>query len=177
MINYPTLSEIYNQAPKRVDSAIVLQKPDERIYIDITTNQINTPQNPSLTGTNNRFNFQTNIELRADRDYTVQLVSMSYVNPANLPAGIQPLLLTDISDPIIINSTNASVLFKSNTPTNGASSLVILDDTSNSILIRDVTRKPISSINFQIVRSDNGQLFEFDNPNDVVTLMLLIQNK
>lgn len=177
MINYQTLQDIYNQPPKRVAESIVIQKPDEKIYIDITTNGINTPLNPSITGSNNNFRFQTNIDLRADRDYTVQVVSISYVNPANLPAGVQLLLLTDISDPIIINSSNSSVIFKSNKPTTGTASLIVLDDSNNSILVRNLTRKPISSISFQVVRSDNGQPFVFDNPNDIVTVMLLIQNK
>ncbi len=105
----------------------------------------------------------------------MRVIEFSYINIAT-PANIKPIILCDCTEPIYVNNTTSSIIYKGAIPT-GTAGLVTLDSSNNSTLILDVSRNNLNSISFQIVRSDNGEPFPFNAPTDVVTLLIEFENK
>lgn len=144
-----------------------------RIYLDITTNDIN--QGTGVFGTNNRFTVNPNIILNLQEKYTLKVIEFSYINIAT-PANIRPIILCDCTAPIYVNNTTSSIIYKGSVLT-GNTNRITLNESNNSTLILDVDRNNLNSISFQIVRNDNGQPFPFNSPSDVVTMILEFENK
>lgn len=146
----------------------------DRYYIDVTTNKIN--EGTGVFGQHNNFtvNIQT-LNLDQNKNYTVEIQSFYYRNIV-APVGVYPIVLCDLGDNINVNSTNASILYKSNIFT-GDNNFIVSNYLNTNNFIRPVRSNQISTFQISIVRSDNGQPFEFANPSDSVQLVLLIRSE
>lgn len=152
-----------------------------RYYIDITTNKINT--GTGITGSINQFNVKVNtIKLDQNKEWTVEIIQFSYKNivtPVDALLPIKPIILCDVSEPIYVNNTNSSIVYKCNRPTVSAITpieIIESDITNNYNFILPLKKNIINSMNFEIVRSDNGQIFPLD-VNGYVTLTVLISGQ
>ena len=143
----------------------------QRYYLDFTTNGINGPVG-GVTGNNAQF--RCNIEhltLDPNNKYTVEVVSFYYQN-VEINPGVYPILLSDIGENIRVVNANSSFLFKSNVELFSNAS-VARDNTNNAVLKVPVQKNNISEINFEIVRSDDGQQIELPG---AITITLLIKS-
>lgn len=150
----------------------------EHIYLDINTRQV-AGLNTNVSGTNNNFRAEIKLDLDENIDYIIEVLSFTYENPtptASQPVGVQPIILSDISEPIIVNGFTSSVLFKSNQIVSTTPSTIVSDISNNINFKRNVKYHKINSIAFEIIRSDNGQPFIFTNANDNVNVILKITN-
>lgn len=151
----------------------------DRHYIDLTTNGINTSLNPAVTGTPDTFRVVIEpLLLDPTKEYTVEVVSWFYPNivigaPGAPP--VYPLLLSDIGENIRVGGANSSLLFKSTVPCNTNLTPEARDNTNNFTFAVPIRQRLIRDINFQVVRSDNGQPLAFP-PTYPHAITLLIQS-
>lgn len=160
-----------------VNPILVSKTRQERYYIDITTNGINTTTGV-IGPSNNEFtaNIQS-LTLDLDKQYTVEVHSFNYQNsnlgpPIIGAPQIYPIILCDLAENIRVVNTNSSILYKSNIP---ASDTLYYerDKTNNDRFVLALSNTNVKTISFQIVRSDNGQPFPLISP---VQLTLLIKS-
>lgn len=135
----------------------------EKHYIDITTRLINS----GVTGVkgNNR-NFRANIQamsLDPNRHYTIKVASIRYRN-VNLGDNVYMTVLSSLGENIRINNTNSSVLFQSNIPASDANHYY-RDGTNNWQFELNLSDRIISTVQIELVRSDNGEPWPID-PSD-----------
>lgn len=155
---------------------------EERIYIDVKTQDINLPTNPSVTGQANKFTLDVGgLSLDQSKNWTVEIISFSYYSPSDSAGNEQqPIILCDLSDPIMVNGFTSSVLFKSQYISGFTPAGFYTSDLTNNInFVRNVKYRNINSIQFEIVNAKNGKPFIFGGGagQDIVTIILLIKNK
>jgi hypothetical protein len=156
-----------------VQPVVVTPASHNRFYIDVTTRNINT--NTGVSGSNN--NFETIIQdliLDYANIYTVEVESFFYRNAVVAP-DVYPIILSDIGDNIRVVNTNSSILYRSTVPANNTNEQQ-RDKTNNARFVLPLQNKSIRSIAFQIVRSDNGQLFPLDVGSSVQITLLIKQH-
>ena len=99
-----------------VPTSVITPPSELRYYVDVTTRAINT--NTGVTG--NLDNFRTEIQamlLDPGKKFTVEVESFNYQNVAH-GAGVYPIILSDICEPIRVVNNTAGVLYKSSQQAN-----------------------------------------------------------
>lgn len=126
------------------------------------------------------FNFPT--ILFDDHDYSVEVIDLRYPLPVQQntpapPSGIFVILTSDIGDPIQTNNTSGSILYKGqtviNTDNNTPRYIIEINQQSSPLKVK-LSKKELSQIRFQLVRSDNGGAISI-GANQNVSILLKIE--
>lgn len=172
---------MFNSTNARMEHINTLKIPDEKeyIYLDFNTRLANDPRS-SVVGNNNKFESRISLDLDESKHYSAEIISLSYTNqlPKAGRVASLPVILCNVTAPIIVDGYTASVFFRSHV-LEGSTSVVISDTQNNINFKRNIKYNKINSIEFEIVSSTDGTPF-FTDPDPTVSninIIMLITNK
>lgn len=170
----------------------------ESVFIDLTTNALNTPYS-NVSGTKNRFSTSLPFIAFPSTNYLVSVIDFRYptvdiqeelwrtalvTNPSAVKAdflrkaqSINPLVQVNIADSITVNGRVGNVIYKAMSGSSEPESLAFHTDSidASSTIACRINTLELNSIEINIVRSDNGQPYPFTNTDEEPSVFIILQ--